>query len=513
MANIFNINDKSILATASITITDQTDASDLGGGILVISGSKNQVFLTDTSTLSPDWTKNNLVLRPYVYASNVTRQNGDLTSYNPDLFDPNEYPDLNKPGDNNVSTPYINTDNLKWYIRDVNGTEIIIDETNENFSFSYTLNDTVISDKRYLVIKNNFVPKDSFMTIVCKFVFYDPFAKIYVNQNYEIDLSCLSTGMGTNQLVIHSINGTSIHNSAPSYIELYTSYYRNGVEIDVQKEIEDTTKSSELRWFIRSSSGKGWTLLDGSKQNEQQETLFEVHRHTVFDDKANRYVTEKTLSTRGGHHLIIYPGLIEGSNVIKAVFTASDEGNVSHSALEVVYDTTDEIQAYIHSSNGDKIYQGINSTGTTLTCMIKYQGQLLAADDLRYEENFEYYWFKVSADGSQTWNVWTDDEGKMQFKLVDEEDTEMIPSSRILPVKAENVEYVNMFQCAIIDRVSVQLAEQRSNLILNSPSEEDLHVASILNKELGIEDDSEALLNTAYEINATHIADGTSLKN
>ena len=33
LPNLFNINDQSILATASITITDQTDAATLVGGI------------------------------------------------------------------------------------------------------------------------------------------------------------------------------------------------------------------------------------------------------------------------------------------------------------------------------------------------------------------------------------------------------------------------------------------------------------------------------------------------
>ena len=87
MANIFNINDKSILATASITITDQTDAATLAGGISVVSGSKNQVYLTGSnSPFSPDWTKNNLVIRPYLYASTITRSTGTTNEYNPDLF-------------------------------------------------------------------------------------------------------------------------------------------------------------------------------------------------------------------------------------------------------------------------------------------------------------------------------------------------------------------------------------------------------------------------------------------
>ena len=158
MANIFNINDKSILATASITITDQTDAATLAGGISVISGSKNQVYLTGSaSPFSPDWTKNNLVIRPYLYASTITRGIGTENEYNPDLFSPIEYPSLSNPGDLNVSKAYINTNDLSWYIRDANGTETLINpELNSNFTYSYTNNGTLYADKRYLVIKNNF---------------------------------------------------------------------------------------------------------------------------------------------------------------------------------------------------------------------------------------------------------------------------------------------------------------------------------------------------------------------
>jgi hypothetical protein len=196
------------------------------------------------------------------------------------------------------------------------------------------------------------------------------------------------------------------------------------------------------------------------------------------------------------------------------VFTNSDD-NRNYSALEVVHDTTDDIQAYIHSSNGDKIYQGIKDQGTVLTCMIKYQGELLNSDDSRYETNFEYYWFKMSSDGTQTWNVYLDSNGTLLYQELSEEN-ESIPlksSSRILPIKAADVDNVNMFQCAIIDKVNAAMVEQRAAYILNSPSEDDLIAAAMVNSDLGIdENDNDALLNTAYEINATNIANGTSLK-
>ena len=67
--NLFNINSKSILATASITITDQSDAANLAGNISIIQSSKNQVYITGSSNpFSPDWTKQNLVLTIRVVA-------------------------------------------------------------------------------------------------------------------------------------------------------------------------------------------------------------------------------------------------------------------------------------------------------------------------------------------------------------------------------------------------------------------------------------------------------------
>ena len=515
MANIFSINDKSILATASITITDQTDAANLAGGISVISGSKNQVYLTGSSSpFSPDWTKNNLVIRPYLYASTITRGTG-VSEYNPDLFDPNEYPDLNRPNDYNVSTAYINTSDLFWYIRDANGTETLINpDMNSSFTYNFTHNNTIINDKRYLVIKNNFIQKDSFATIICRFSFYDPFAKLFIKQTYEIDISCLSTGIGSNQLIIHSVNGTTIYNSAPSYIDLYAAYYKNGVKTEIQQDIEASDKSNTLYWYIRSGAGEGWTLLDGTKQNDSNydfKDMFEVRRYVNYDSIYDLYATEKTTNNRGGFFLRIYPSLITGSNVIKAVYNANDEGR-AYTALEAVYDNTDSIQAYIHSSNGDKIYQGLNSLGTTLTCMLKYEGQLLEINDSKYETDFEFYWFKISSDGTRIWNIWLDNTGDLKMQEKTSETQTLVSSSHILPIDADDVDNVNMFQCAVIDKARNFALERRNNIILNSPSEEDIITASLLNNELGIDaDDIDELLNTAYEINASKIEDGTSL--
>ena len=519
LPNLFNINDKSILATASITITDQTDVANLIGGISIVKGTKNQVYLTGSSTpFSPDWEKDNLVLRPYVYASTVTKGDGLYDSYNPDFFDPKEYPNLDNPNDGYSTVPYINKDTIAWFVRDANGAERIIDpEKDSRFIFNYTTQDTqeIFTDKRFLVIRGNIVPTNSFLTIICRFSFYDPFAKMNISQSYEIDLSCLSTGSGSNRLIINRVNGTSIYNSAPEHIDLFATFFRDGVEVNVQEELRASEKNSTLRWYIRSADGAGWTFLDGEKQDENDNSnLYEVRYSTSLDPDTHVYTTEKEYSKKGGFWLRVHPALIQGSEVIKAVFYSQDDKR-EFSALEIVYDTTDDVQAYIYSSNGDKIYQGVKSLGTELTCMLKYQGKVLDTNDEKYETHFEYYWFKVSSDGRDTWNVWLDASGKLNQQLVTEDNpVEMKSSSRVLPIHADDVDHVNMFQCAVVNKMAMALEEQRSNYILNSPSEEDIKAASIFNSNLGIEDnDIDSLMNTAYEINAFNISNGTSFKN
>ena len=81
-----------IKATASVTVVNETDASMLTGNMLVVKGSKNQLYITGQSNpFSPDWSKSNLVIRPFLQASNITKLDSVGIEYNPDLFDPKEY--------------------------------------------------------------------------------------------------------------------------------------------------------------------------------------------------------------------------------------------------------------------------------------------------------------------------------------------------------------------------------------------------------------------------------------
>ena len=517
MANLFDVLDSSILATASITITDETDAANLAGNISVISGGKNQIYMTgEAAPFSPDWSKRNLVLRPYCIASTVLKPDiTGLSSYNPDLFDPKEYPDLQNPGDPNVTSSYIRE--LKWYIKDMNGVETEIVE-DEYFTFSYTHDGKTYSDHRYLVFKNNYLAKDTFVTVVCKFNYYDPFAKIFIPQTYMMDITCISTGQGTNQLIISSVNGTSMYNSKPEYIELYVSYYNDGVRLDVQNEIENPQSSTSLLWYKRTLADDGWVLLDSTTQdsnefNTEDIKCYEIRRYTSIDSLTGAYVTQKTNSARGGFMIRIYPALIKSSDIIKAVITDSNKGGAQYAALEVVYDTTDTVQAFIASSSGDKLYKGIENTGTILTCMVNYQGELLENGDYRYGDDdeignadgktgiFKYYWFRMSQDGTETHNIYRDFDGNIQMQLVTP-DTEMISGPRSLNIDSSHVDNLNMFQCIITDKVAESVKKNLYNLEKSLPTEENIIVASSLNESIGLDpNDIEETIFTAYELN------------
>lgn len=459
--NIFNVPFNSILATASISIANQSTSAELLGGLLIEEGNKNQIYTAGLpAPYSPDWALTNLVIRPYCTASTITKINDDFTTYNPDLFDINEYPDLNDIQYYERETLYIK--NLKWYTRSVSGMEDEIVE-DENFTFIYK----EALDNRYLVVKNNFLQRDSYVTIICKYNYNDPFTNSLIPQTYSMDLSCIATGQGTDQLIINNTIGTSIHNNDPAYIELYVSYFSNGLEMDVQEQIEDPVSQSSVQWYKRASSEDGWILLDAENQdnndfNSEEIKCYEVRRYTN-NSGPGLYETEKTYSARGGFMLRVYPALIKSSDVIRAVFTNTNKVGAVYQATEVVYDTTDVIQAYITSSAGDKLYKNVDTNGTILTCMINYQGQLLEDGDPRYGDDdyngnqdgetglFDYYWFRMSQDGSETYNLYKDYAGEVQLQKVTEE-TELIKSSRVINIKAQHIDDLNMFQCYVVDK-------------------------------------------------------------
>ena len=459
--NIFNVPFNSILATSSISIANQSTSAELTGSLVIESGNKNQIYTAGMpAPYSPDWKINNLVIKPYCTASTITKINEEFVTYNPDLFNMEEYPDLNDEQYYERNITYIK--NLKWFTRSVSGIET---EITEDSSFSFDYNSC--PDNRYLVIKDNFLSRDSYVTIICKYNYNDPFTNSLIPQTYSLDLSCIATGQGTDQLIINNTIGTSIHNNDPAYIELYASYFSNGLELDIQSQIEDPTLQSSIQWYRRASSEDGWILLsadnqDNNELNTELMKCYEIRRYTSSDGVGG-FETEKTYSTRGGFLLRIYPALIKSSDVIKAVFTNTNKNNAQFTATEVVYDTTDMIQAYITSSAGDKLYKDIDTNGTTLTCMINYQGQLLENGDPRYGDDdysgdqdgqlglFDYYWFKMSQDGSQTYNIYLDPRKQIQMQLVTD-DTELINAPRSITIMAAHIDDLNMFQCIVVNK-------------------------------------------------------------
>ena len=453
--NIFNVPFENILATASVSIANQSTSAELLGNLTIESGNKNQIYTAGLpAPYSPDWTINNLVIKPYCTASTITKINEEFITYNPDLFSMLEYPDLNDEQYYERNITYIK--NLRWSIRNAKGEEVEIVE-NENFSFIYN----ECTDNRYLVIKNNFLDRDTFISVICKFNYNDPYTNAMIAQTYSLDLSCISTGQGTDQLLINNTLGTSIHNNDPAYIELYATYFSNGLEINIQEQIEDPMLQSSVQWYKRSSSEDGWVLLDATNQdqNEFNSELVKGYeiRRLISTDEFGNFNTEKTYSARGGFLLRVYPALIKSSDVIKAVFINTNKNNAQFTATEIVYDTTDNIQAYITSSAGDKLYKDVDTNGTILTCMINYQGQLLENGDPRYGDNgeleglFEYYWFRMSQSGDETYNLYKDYSEEIQMQLVTDE-TELIKTSRQINIKAKHIEDLNMFQCYVVEK-------------------------------------------------------------
>jgi hypothetical protein len=142
--------------------------------------------------------------------------------------------------------------------------------------------------------------------------------------------------------------------------------------------------------------------------------------------------------------------------------------------------------------------------GTTLTCMINYQGTLLDNNDERYDTDFDYYWFRLSGNGTETYTLWLDDNGELQMaNMEDNENVTLRPTSRVLPIKADHVDTINTFQCVVVDKAAQAAQAARAALLADSPTEEDLMLAAILNEQLGIDESDEvALRNTANEINA-----------
>lgn len=527
MINTFASNNPNYkpLATAQLTITDQTDASNLAGNMTVVSGSKNQIYLTGTSqAYSPDWKISNLVIKPFLIASAILRGQSS-NKYNPDLFDPWEYPDLSNPGDVGVSSSYIR--DIKWYIKDSAGSETLIDVENDNnythtWEYQRTVGENtekkVITDSRQLVVKNNILNKDSNAAILIKFAFHDPFADIDIPQSYLIDLSCISTGMGTSKTNIISVNGNTFYNADPDKLLFIAEYYADGEKVDLQSILENSARQLSVKWYIRTQAKDGWALLDPVTQDDNswnvpgEEKAYEIHRVDSYNETTGKYTTSKIKNPKGGIALLIYEGLIAGSDVIKLVITDDTLDGQSFSALEVIYDNTDPVRAYVHSSNGDKLYKGMTGIGTVLKPVITYNGELLSDGSVLYEGDkgiFSYYWYKIEADGNTVYNVWEEELGGVTtLKEKNTSDADYLPdngfpkqSDRHLEVSPNNINNKATYTVDILDKVDIARYYARIELLEALITEEEIMEATYINQKNGMNKlDVNEVMTTAYEL-------------
>ena len=511
-------NNYAAKATAQITIVDTTDASYLSGGLSIVSGSRNQIYVptaTGDSAYSPNWKFNNLVIRPFLTASNIKKAEG-TTYYNPDLFSPEEYPSFTTGTFTNIIS------DIHWYRRDNAGveTEIVSGTEGYNFNWDYSINNetVTINDKRQLVINENVLSPNTSMDIICKFSYNDPYANMSIRQQFSINISNIAAGTGTSKVHIEAVNGNTIYNDSPEYIQLEASFYYNGEAIELASEIANAESTTSVLWYIRDiKTNTCWRLLDATQQdyiNENSETgnkLYEVCEYEQVTGSDSTITTELSpvKYSKGGTVLKVYPDLIAGSDVIKCVVTYN---NMQYSELQVVYDNSDPIRMYIQSSTGDKLSRGQDNDNTILKPVIIYKGQLL--DDTNTEDLqllnslFSYFWYKDAIDGSITWNVWNEYNGgiatlKSQVVTNSNEGLTLMEGTRELYVTANDIDKQNKFTLDLVDKVQAAASNSRAYLMSNQLTEDQVTAASLINENAGINaNDMDATLATAYEIQA-----------
>ena len=486
-----------VKATASITIIDETDASTLTGNMLVVKGSKNQIYISGQSNpYSPDWGKSNLVIRPFLQASNITKQNLSGVEYNPDLFDPAEYP-------NSIST-YGYIKDIHWYLRDSAGVETELYESSDfKFFYTYPINDTSIkcNDYRQVVISNNILSKNNTADIICKFSFYDPFANIFVAQQLETSVINIASGQSNSRLVTTCVNGTAISNHGEQYIDIVGRFYGEEGEENIDRAIQNGEANTSCLWYIRKYDG--WILLDPTDSGQQganaEAMMYEYHKVINYDESTGLFEMEKYNNAKGASAIRIYPALITGSEVIKCVYT--DFSGAKFNSVEIVYDTTDDTRIDLYCSNGKRLRKG-TIDNTVIKAVITYKGEVLEEDSPLYNTEFDYYWYKYTIFNDKYVNVYNNSENDLIENL---ELDNPIRGKRTLYVDTFDIspdEKEAKFTLDILEYGALAKANAQEAFYNSAITEEDLGIAIAANYNIGIEDDIEAAIYTAQELNA-----------
>ena len=485
-----------IKATASVTVVNETDASMLTGNMLVVKGSKNQLYITGQSNpFSPDWSKSNLVIRPFLQASNITKLDSVGIEYNPDLFDPKEY--------SNAISFYDYIKDIHWYLRDSAGVETEIHESSDySFSYTYTINGSkvICNDSRQLVIKKNILSKNSTADIVCKFSFYDPFANIYVSQQLETNLINLASGQSNSKLITTCVNGNTITNNGNTYIDIMAQFYGDSEEENIGAAIEEGSANVSCLWYIRRQDG--WTLLDPTTEGQTvantEAMMYEIMKVSEYDDLTGTYTFEKFEGARGNAGIRIYPALIKGSEVIKCVYT--DATGAKYNSIQVVYDVTDDTRVELYCSNGKRLRKG-HVENTTIKAVITYKGTLLQDDSPLYDTEFDYYWYKYTLSDDKYVNVFNNSAND----VIENEDL----ANPIKGLRTLYVDYLDIssdekeaeFSLDLVEYEAAAANAAQAMYFSRAITEEDLGIAMLLNEDAGIEDDIEAAIYTAQELN------------
>ena len=483
---------QNIKAMASVTIVDETEASSLTGTMLVIKGSKNQIYLTGQSNpYSPDWRMNHLVVRPFLQASNIIKSsNGN--EYNPDIFSPEEnyYNDCIK--------------DIHWYLRDSAGVENEIYESSDfSLSYVYEINGQkkVCSDGRQLVLKSNVLSKNGTADLVCKFSFYDSYSMMTVQQQFEINLVNIASGQAHSKLVTSCVNGASITNDGEKYVDIVARFYGDSGEENIGQAIESGMANVSCRWYIRNMNE--WypldtLLLEGA---DPDVPLFEPMKISSYDDTTNKYEFEKYIHDKGSEAIRIYPALVQGSAVIKCEFT--DYSAARFYSIETILDATDATKVDLPCSNGKRLRKGSDIESTIIKAVITQEGKLIPDEDPRYETDFAYYWYKYTVVDDKYVNV-VNDEKTNDIIEIDLEHNDPEPGKRELYVDTEDIssrERQALFSLVLVDKKEEAAQAAQANYYAQAITEEDLGIAMALNKEIGLGDDMAAAIFTARELN------------
>ena len=485
-------------ATASVTIVDETDASTLVSNMVVVKGSKNQIYITgQENPYSPDWTKNNLVIRPFLQASNVTKENKGGVEYNPDLFDPNEYPeDL-------INYGYIK--DIHWFMRDSAGVETeLIDNSGKGFEYAYAVEGGTIlcADCRQLIINQNLLTKNSTADIICRFSFYDPFANIYIAQQIETPIINIASGQSNSRLVTTCVNGNAISNTGQQYIDIIAKFYDDTGEQSIDGLIDDGTAYVSCLWYVRRYDG--WVLLDPTEDGQTnaniEALMYNIMKVKKYDEVSGAYELEQTKNAKGGAAIRIYPAAIVGSEVIKCVVT--DPSGSRFNSLQIVYDTTDSTTVELHCSNGRRLKKG-SIEDTTIKAVVTYKGVLLEEDSPLYLTEFDYYWYKYTLVDDVYVNVYNDPTNAL---MENDDLANPVKGTRSLYIDTfaiDSSEKEARFSLDLVEFGALSAEAAQTNYYATAISEEDLAAAMVANCAIGIEpDDIAAAICTAQELNA-----------